>query len=271
MTELKIQDIPVVILCGGEGTRFGQATQNMPKPLLEIGGEPMLLHIMRIYARQGFRRFILCLGYRGAMIKDYFLRRDIRESDLRLDLASGRQTLLNGADRLDWDVTFAETGHKAQTGARIRRVGRYIDTPLFLLTYGDGLADIDLGALLAFHRRHGRLGTVTGVRARSQFGELELDGDTVRSFVEKPQVTSVINGGFFVFARDFLNYISDDPDCILEREPLQGLARDGELKVYEHNGFWQCMDTFKDFRALNELFESGAAPWAAPDAAAGAA
>lgn len=261
LNEDEIAAMPVVILCGGEGTRFGQATRNMPKPLLEIGGEPILVHIMRIYARQGFKRFILCLGYRGSMIKDYFLQRDIRESDLRMDLAKGTQEFLGGADRLDWDITFAETGEKTQTGARLQRVSRYVDTGTFLLTYGDGLADIDLHGLLAFHRAHGKVGTVTGVRARSQFGELELDGTSVRSFVEKPKVSAVINGGFFVFNRTFLDHVTSDPDCILEQQPLQTLAQGGELHVFEHDGFWQCMDTFKDYRALNETFAAGGAPW----------
>jgi glucose-1-phosphate cytidylyltransferase len=257
-----VADIPVVILCGGEGTRFGQATQNQPKPLLEIGGEPILVHIMRIYARQGFNRFILCLGYRGMMIKEYFLRRDIRERDLRLDMGRGIQTYLGGDDRLDWDITFAETGQKSQTGSRVKRIAKYIDTPHFMLTYGDGVSDIDLHALLAFHQAHGKTGTLTGVRAQSQFGELQLDGDTVRAFVEKPQVKAMINGGFFVFDRGFLDRVSEDQDCILEREPLDSLARAGELKVYEHKGFWHCMDTFKDFRHLNELYDQGEAPWA---------
>ena len=255
-------DIPVVILCGGEGTRFGQATQDRPKPLLEIGGEPILVHIMRIYGDQGFRRFILCLGYRGQMIKEYFLQRDIRERDLRLDLARGTREFLNGEDRLDWDITFAETGAKAETGARVKRIAPYIDAPRFMLTYGDGVADVDLHALLAFHLRHGRTATLTGVRASSQFGELKLDGDTVLSFVEKPKVSACINGGFFVMERRFLDTLPEDPGCILEREPLESLARAGELKVFRHEGFWHCMDTFKDYRHLNELHAEGNAPWA---------
>lgn len=264
MKDLENRDIPVVILCGGEGTRFGQATQNRPKPLLEIGSEPILVHIMRIYARQGFKRFILALGYRGTMIKEYFLHRDIREKDIRLDLAAGTQEFLGGADRLDWDITFAETGAKTQTGARVKRVADYIDAPRFMLTYGDGVANIDLAALLGFHAAHGKIGTITGVRASSQFGELALDGDTVLSFIEKPKVQALINGGFFVFERRFLDYIADDPDCILEREPLEGLARERELMVHEHTGFWQCMDTFKDYRLLNELSEQPAPPWTSP-------
>jgi glucose-1-phosphate cytidylyltransferase len=260
MTEDR-SDIPVVILCGGEGTRFGEATRDRPKPLLEIGSEPILVHIMRLYARQGFRRFILCLGYRGTMIKEYFLQRDIREQDLRIDLAAGTRTFLGGADRLDWDITFAETGPRTQTGARVRRVARYIDAPRFMLTYGDGVADIDLRALLAFHLAHGRTGTISGVQASSQFGELAIEGDSVRAFVEKPKVKSLINGGFFVFERAFLDLIPDDPDCILEREPLERLAATDQLKVRRHDGFWQCMDTFKDYRLLNELYAEGAAPW----------
>jgi len=254
-------DIPVVILCGGEGTRFGQATQNRPKPLMEIGNEPMLVHIMRLYASQGFKRFILCLGYRGQMIKEYFLQRDIRERDMRMDLARGTREFLNGDEGLDWDITFAETGAKSQTGARIRRIAQYINAPRFMLTYGDGLSDLDLNALLAFHLAHGKIGTLTGVQATSQFGELKLDGDTVLSFVEKPKVVSRINGGFFVMESRFLDYIPDDPDCVLEKEPLEGLSKDGELKVFKHDGFWHCMDTFKDYRHLNEIYSSGQAPW----------
>ena len=254
-------DIPVVILCGGEGTRFGQATQNRPKPLMEIGNEPMLVHIMRLYASQGFKRFILCLGYRGQMIKEYFLQRDIRERDMRMDLANGTREFLNGDEGLDWDITFAETGAKSQTGARIRRIAQYIDAPRFMLTYGDGLSDLDLNALLAFHLAHGKTGTLTGVQATSQFGELKLEGDTVLSFVEKPKVVSRINGGFFVMERSFLDYIPDDPDCVLELEPLEGLSKNGELKVFKHDGFWHCMDTFKDYRHLNEVFSTGQAPW----------
>ncbi|NBC96113.1 MAG: NTP transferase domain-containing protein [Deinococcus-Thermus bacterium] len=257
-------EVPVVILCGGEGTRFGQETQNRPKPLLEIAGEPILVHIMRIYANQGFRRFILCLGYRGTMIKEYFINRDIREHDLRMDLKAGTKTFLSGADQLDWDITFAETGRKAQTGARIKRIAKYVDAERFFVTYGDGLADIDIPALLDFHRAHGRVGTISGVQASSQFGELAVEDGEVRAFVEKPKVSALINGGFFVFERAFFDYISDDPDCILEREPLEGLARDRQLIVRPHAGFWQCMDTFKDFRLLNDMIERGEVPWAGP-------
>ncbi|MGB8815066.1 MAG: sugar phosphate nucleotidyltransferase [Paracoccaceae bacterium] len=261
MTSTLLRDIPVVILCGGEGTRFGQLTQDTPKPLLRIGPEPILMHIMRLYAAAGFRRFVLCLGYKGMMIKDYFLERDLRQRDFRLNLADGSRAFLGDSESLDWEITFAETGASTQTGARVRRVAQHIDAPRFCVTYGDGVADIDLPALIRFHTAHGRIGTLTGVRTRSQFGELLCDGDSVRAFVEKPPVRALVNGGFFVFERSFLDRIGDDPNCILEREPLEGLATTDQLKVFEHNGYWQCMDTFKDYRALNELYDSGDAPW----------
>jgi glucose-1-phosphate cytidylyltransferase len=235
-----MQALPVVILCGGEGTRFYEATRDRPKPLAEIGDRPILHHIMRIYAAQGFRRFILCLGYKGEMIADYF--RD-------------------HADAHDWDIGFIDTGANSMTGARVRRVRHLIDTEHFMVTYGDGLADIDLRALLAFHTGHGNIGTVTGVQPNSQFGELALEGDRVRAFSEKPKVSSVINGGFFVFRQEFFDYLGTNDDCVLEREPMMRLCQDGQLRVHRHYGFWQCMDTFKDYRQLNELWLSGAPPW----------
>lgn len=256
------ENIPVVILCGGEGTRFGKITQNMPKPMIEIGGQPILLHLMRIYAEQGFRRFVLCLGYRSDIIKDFFLRKDIRQRDIRLNFSTGDQEFLGTSEELDWEIILAETGPKTQTGGRLKRVSQYLDQDRFFLTYGDGLADIDLEALLEFHLAHGCIGTLSGVRASSQFGELDVDENaTVRAFVEKPQVQSVINGGFFVFEKAFLDYVSDDPGCILERGPLEGLTRNNQLKMRLHGGFWQCMDTFKDYQLLNEIWDQGNAPW----------
>jgi glucose-1-phosphate cytidylyltransferase len=237
-----MQALPVVILCGGEGTRFYEATRDRPKPLAEIGDRPILHHIMRIYAAQGFRRFILCLGYKGEMIAAYF--RDHADAAAR-----------------DWDIGFIDTGANSMTGARIRRVRHLIDTEHFMVTYGDGLADIDLRALLAFHMSHGNIGTVTGVQPNSQFGELALDGDRVRAFSEKPKVSSVINGGFFVFRHEFFDYLGTGDDCVLEREPMMRLCQDGQLRLHRHHGFWQCMDTFKDYRQLNELWLSGAPPW----------
>ncbi len=256
--------VPVVILCGGEGTRFGPMTQDTPKPLLSIGKEPILMHIMRHYAHYGFRKFILCLGYKGLMIKEYFLDRELRQRDMRLHMAEGRQEFLGQSERLDWEITFAETGATTQTGARVRRIAEHVDADRFCLTYGDGVSDIDLAAQMAFHRAHGRIGTLTGVRTRSQFGELVVEGGAVRAFVEKPPVASLVNGGFFVFERAFLDLIPDDPACILEQDPLEGLAAADQLQVYEHGGFWQCMDTFKDYRLLNGLLDGGKAPWVMP-------
>jgi glucose-1-phosphate cytidylyltransferase len=236
-------DLPVVILCGGEGTRLYGAMPDRPKPLAEIGGLPILYHIMQIYAAQGFRRFVLCLGYKGDMIADFF-RRDAPRA------------------ARDWGIDFVDTGVASMTGARIKRVEHLIGTPHFMVTYGDGLADIDLHALLDFHMGHGGIGTVTGVQPRSQFGELAIEGDRVRAFAEKPKVASVINGGFFVFRRGFFDYLSCDESCVLEHEPMMRLCRDGQLRVRVHHGFWQCMDNFKDYTRLNELWSSGAPPWA---------
>lgn len=255
-------DMPVVILCGGEGTRFYEESRDRPKPLAEIGGRPILHHIMQIYAAHGFRRFVLCLGYKGGMIKDFFLNYETHRRDFALRLGDGVPRFLDAPSSHDWDISFIETGTRAMTGARVKRIRHVIDTEHFMLTYGDGVADIDIGALLHFHLAHGDIGTVTGVQSNSQFGELAIEQDMVRAFAEKPKIASVINGGFFVFRRDFFDYLSDDEGCVLEREPLMRLCSDSQLRVYRHNGFWQCMDTFKDYRHLNELWLSGAPPWA---------
>jgi glucose-1-phosphate cytidylyltransferase len=262
--EAALRDIPVVILCGGEGTRFHEESQYRPKPLAEVGGRPILHHIMQIYARYGCRRFILCLGYKGGMIKQFFLscETSLRDFTLRLGDSAPPQFLDNlSAD--DWEISFVDTGLKTMTGGRIKRIERLIETEHFMLTYGDGLANVDVGALLEFHLSHGAIGTVTGVQSNSQFGELNIDGDRVRAFAEKPKIPSVINGGFFVFKRIFFDYLRSDDDCVLEREPLTLLANDGQLRVFRHNGFWQCMDTFKDYLQLNEFWSSGSAPWLA--------
>lgn len=261
MTTTGRADVPVVILCGGEGTRFHEESQYRPKPLAEIGGFPILCHIMEIYARHGFRNFVLCLGYKGKMIKDYFLNFDTNLRDFSLRIGEGRPQFLDEQGGRDWQISFVETGAKTMTGARLKKVEKLLSVENFMLTYGDGVADIDVSALFAFHLAHGGLGTVTGVQSSSQFGELRLKDDLVTAFSEKPKIPAVINGGFFVFRRGFLDYVTDDEGCILEREPLMRLAADGGLRVFRHGGFWQCMDTFKDYRQLNELWASGAAPW----------
>jgi glucose-1-phosphate cytidylyltransferase len=230
--------------------------------MVEIGGRPILWHIMKLYAAADIREFVLCLGYRGAMIKDYFLHYHAQNSDISLELASG-EVQLHRRHLEDWRVTLVDTGLESMTGARVKRVGHYLaDDDLFLCTYGDGLADIDIKQLVAFHRAHGRLATVTGVTPPSRFGRLVADGSTVATFAEKPgDGAERINGGFFVFDRRVLERIGDDPACILEREPLESLARDRELMVYEHDGFWQCADTVRDVELLRGLWDAGAAPW----------
>ncbi len=256
---------PVMILCGGMGSRLKEETELRPKPMLEIGGVPILWHIMKLYAAQGFSEFILCLGYKGPLIKEFFLNYRAYRSDLTLHLGYPSRMEYHGdVQPEDWRVTLVETGQTAQTGARVARAARYVHSDAFCLTYGDGLGNIDLQALLAFHRAHGKIGTITGVRPPGRFGELELDGEgRVTQFNEKPQVSGgIINGGFFVFERAFLErYLEPRDDLVLEQEPLQRLARDGQLRAYLHEGFWQPMDTARELRLLNDLWGSGKAPW----------
>ena len=255
----------VMILCGGLGSRLHEETEFRPKPMLEIGGRPMLWHIMKLYAAHGFREFILCLGYKGHLIKEFFLNYRAYQSDFTIHIGNSQQVEYhNRADGEDWRVTLVETGQNAQTGARVFRGGRYLTGNTFCLTYGDGLGNVNLRRLLEFHRQHGKVATVTGVRPPGRFGELEIDKrGRATQFNEKPQVAGgIINGGFFVFHRSFLkDYLKDRDDVVLEQEPLQRLARDGQLMVYSHKGFWQPMDTYREFRFLNELWSAGKAPW----------
>lgn len=252
----------MVVLCGGQGTRMREETEFRPKPMVDIGGHPILWHIMRRYAAYGLRDFVLCLGYRGEMIKDYFLRYHALGSDFTVDLGAGSVECHRPVAE-DWRVTLVDTGLDAMTGARVQRVARYLaDDDLFCVTYGDGLADLDIGALVDFHRAHGRLGTVTGVHPPSRFGQLLTDGPQVATFSEKPaREGSRISGGFFVFSRAFLDRLPERGSLVLEREPLEELARDGELMVYEHDGWWQCADTVRDVDALRALWTAGDAPW----------
>jgi glucose-1-phosphate cytidylyltransferase len=251
----------VVLLCGGLGTRMREETEYRPKPMVEVGGRPLLWHIMKLYAAHGLTDFVCCLGYRGSMIKQYFLDYHALRSDLTVSLATGEVEYAT-RDVEDWTVSLVDTGADAMTGARVKRVERHLgDADLFLCTYGDGVADIDVNALLDFHRAHGRLATVTGVRPPSRFGELVLDGSSVTRFAEKPAGESLVSGGFFVFNREVLDRLSADSSCVLEREPLEGLAADGELEVYRHDGYWQCADTVRDVEHLRELWDRGEAPW----------
>ncbi len=254
-------DVPVVILCGGEGTRFREETQFRPKALINIGEYPILWHVMNIYLQHGFKRFILCLGYKGSMIKEYFDKYEMQIRDYTLHMGTNRVEFSDESPDMDWQITFAETGPTTLTGSRVKRIEKYIDTENFMVTYADGVADVDVGELYDFHLSHGKIGTVTGARSASQFGQLITEGDKVTNFAEKPKVASLINGGFFVFRREFFNYLDNLDDCILERDPMGKLVTDSELQMYRHDGFWQCLDTYKDYLHLNNLWTSNRAPW----------
>lgn len=250
----------VVILAGGRGSRLEEETVARPKPMVEIGGRPMLWHIMNIYASHGHSDFVVACGYKGDIIKEYFHNFVIRTSDYVVDFSTGKLDLLS-PDRLDWRVAVVDTGLETMTGGRIRRLGGLLRDHTFMATYGDGLGSVDITALVAFHQAHGRLATVTAVRPPSRFGGLELEGDQVREFSEKPQTgAGWINGGFFVFEPAVLDYIADDT-TILERDPLERLAADGQLMAYRHEGFWQPMDTIREKQILESLWASAPAPW----------
>src|SRR4051794_19997870 len=251
----------VVLLCGGLGTRMREETEFRPKPMVEVGGRPLLWHIMKLYAAHGLSDFVCCLGYRGETVKEYFLNYHAMLSDMTVSLASG--TVEYGTRAVeDWRVALVDTGEDSMTGARVKRVEHHLgSSDLFLCTYGDGLANVDISALIAFHRSHGKLATVTGVHPPSRFGELVADGSAVERFAEKPAGESFVSGGFFVFDRAVFDRLSADPACVLEREPLERLAADGELAVYHHEGYWQCADTVRDVEVLRELWDRGDAPW----------
>ncbi len=249
-----------MILCGGKGTRMREETEYRPKPMVEIGGMPILWHIMKIYSHYGVKDFILCLGYKGQVIKEYFRHFEWLANDFTLHLGKGKGRLESHAHKPeDWNITFADTGQDTGTGGRIKRASRYVKGSEFFLTYGDGVADIDIAGLYRFHKKMGRTGTVTGVHPSSKFGVLERKNGLVRSFQEKPGLEGLINGGFFVFRRRFLEYLDDEG--FLEQQPLRSLAADGELAVFEHNGFWHSMDTYKDVESLQGKWSRGIRPW----------
>ncbi len=257
-----------VILCGGQGTRIRDITDNrMPKPMVPIGGRPILWHIMKYYACSGFKDFILCLGHLGWQIKEFFLNYESMTSDFTISLGrSSKVDYLNSHPEEGWKVTMAETGEDTLTGGRLRRILQYIDDDVFFATYGDGVGNIDLRALLDFHLSHGKMGTLTGTHPTGRFGELGIDGSRVVSFQEKPDMEGAyINGGFFVFHKRFIEeFIPPYPDSdnvMLERLPLQQAAERGELMVYRHSGFWHPMDTYRDWEYLNRLCLEGNGPW----------
>lgn len=251
-----------VILCGGQGTRIRDASELLPKPLLPVGEKPIVWHIMKGYSRHGVDEFVLCLGYKGWLIKEFFLNYRAMTTDVSLTLGRPELEFHGRSDEEAWRVTLAETGERTQTSGRIAAIRRYVEgDELFLLTYGDGVSDVDVRATIEFHRRHGKIATVTAVRPPGRFGELRVDGDQVVEFNEKPQATEgFINGGFFVVdARRIWRYLGEDVP--FEREPLQALARAGELVAFPHRGFWQPMDTAREYALLNELWAGGRAPW----------
>lgn len=252
-----------VILCGGLGTRLREETEFRPKPMVNIGRRPILWHIMKIYAHQGFKDFILALGYKGEMIKNYFCHYELMNNDVTIEL--GRPDHLeihHGHEENGWRVTLADTGEKALKGARLKKVAKYISGDTFMVTYGDGVASIDLKALLTFHQSHGRLATVTGINPAARFGELKVVGNQVLRFREKHlDDGGLANGGFLVFNRGIFEYLSEDENTDLEIGPMEQLAQEGQLMVYRHSGFWACMDTLRDMDSLNGLWEKGQAPW----------
>jgi glucose-1-phosphate cytidylyltransferase len=250
----------VLILAGGVGSRLAEETEIKPKPMVEIGGRPILWHIMMHYAHYGFTDFTIALGYKGEMIKKFMVDFCRLNSDLRVDLKTGEVTIRKGYE-IDWTVDLVDTGVDVQTGGRIKRMEPLVNNETFMLTWGDGVSDINLHQLLAFHRSHGKLATLTAVRPAARFGHLDLEGDRVVEFSEKPQTREGwINGAFFVLEPEVFRYIDGD-STHWEKEPLEGLAKDGQLAAYRHTSFWQCMDTLRDKRLLEDLWQSGRAPW----------
>jgi len=252
----------VAILCGGRGTRLGGETASKPKPLINIGSFPILWHIMKIYSHYGFKDFVLCLGYKGDMIKDFFLNYESLLNNFTINLKS-KNTKVHTNIREDWNVTCVNTGLETKTGGRVKRIEKYIDDDNFFLTYGDGVADINIKNLLSFHKKHGKMGTVTAVKplSRNPFGMLEIkDSSNITGFTKTHMVhRGRADGGFFVFKKDFFDYLTDD--CVLEAEPLQRLSADNQFRAYNHDGFWHCMDVPVQVKYLNQLWASREAPW----------
>jgi glucose-1-phosphate cytidylyltransferase len=253
----------VVILCGGKGTRLREETEYRPKPMVTIGNRPILWHIMKTYAAHGHTEFILCLGYKGEVIKDWFRNFHWMVSDVTMRIGRPEVEFYTETEESGWTVTLADTGQDTMTGARIHRIEKYLgDDREFLLTYGDGVGDVDVTRSIAYHRAGGRCLTLTGVRPPGRWGELQVSGGQVTNFYEKPQTSSGrINGGYFVANRELFNYLSDEPDLVFEQQPLGALSRDGQLGCYEHDGFWQPMDTYQEFMLLNRLWDEGRAAW----------
>jgi len=252
----------VLILAGGMGTRLSEETESRPKPMVEIGGKPILWHIMKHYSRYGYNEFVILLGYKGYYIKEYFANYFVHHSDITIDLSNNHIEIHNNSSE-PWKITLLDTGINTMTGGRIKQAKPFIENQTFMLTYGDGVADIDLAALVKFHRQHGKLATMTSVQPEGRFGAIDMGTEgVVNKFMEKPKGDSGwINGGFFVCEPAMLDYISGDSQCIFEREPLESLAGDGQLHTFQHQGFWKCMDTLRDKIQLNEMWDANQARW----------
>jgi glucose-1-phosphate cytidylyltransferase len=253
----------VVILCGGMGTRLREETEYRPKPMVEIGGRPILWHIMKTFAHYGLKEFILCLGYKGHIIKEYFLNYEAMNNDFTITLGRNNGITYHGQHyEQDYQVTLAETGLESMTGWRVKLIEKYVDNALFIVTYGDGLIDLNIDELIKFHHNHGRLATVTTVRPAQRFGTVRLDSTgVVTNFAEKPKLNDWISAGFFVFNREVFDYIDADPSCVLERNPLEQLATASELVAYRHDGYFYAMDTYREYIYLNQLWDKGEAFW----------
>ncbi|HIH30591.1 TPA: glucose-1-phosphate cytidylyltransferase [Candidatus Micrarchaeota archaeon] len=253
----------VVILCGGEGTRLREETEYKPKPMVTVGGLPILWHIMKIYSHFGFNEFVLCLGYRGEMIKQFFLSRELMSNDITIRLNDREHDIVHREkDDDDWTITFAETGLKSQTGSRIKRIEKYIGSDNFLATYGDAVSNIDIKDEIAFHRKKGALATLAGVHPHSKFGLVSAEKNgMVEKFVEKPVLYDYVNGGFYVFRRDIFDYLDADESCVLETGPFTALSEKRQLAMYRHEGFWHSMDTYKDYLELNKMCDEEKTPW----------
>ena len=253
----------VVILCGGKGTRLSEETMLKPKPMVEIGGKPILWHIMKYYSSFGFNRFVLALGYKSDYIKEYFYNYKITNSDFTMNLLPDSKPIFhNSADESNWEISFIDTGLETLKGARIKKIEKYLKTDDFHLTYGDGISNINLNELVQFHKQHKKIATVSAVRPPSRFGEMIINGDEVNNFDEKSQMHSgFINGGFFVLNKRVLDYLSEDENCDFEFGPLQEIVKDGQLNAYKHTGFWQCMDNVRERDFLNKLVVESQAPW----------
>lgn len=253
----------IVILCGGLGARLREETEFRPKPMVPIGHRPILWHIMKTYEHYGYNDFVLALGYKGEIIKDYFYHYELMNSAVSVKLGHPRELRIHEChEEAGWQITMVDTGDKALKGARLKKLERYIDGDIFMVTYGDGLCDVNINDLLDFHKKHGKIATLTGINPASRFGELSIDGNRVKTLKEKPKTgRGFVNGGFFVFNREILDYLTLDDSCDLEIGPLEKIAEEGQLMVYKHDGFWACMDTIRDTDYLNNLWNNNSAKW----------